>query len=190
MGAPAAACGGGALMANGPAPIDLAREPMQAFTDRRVEAFARSRAGGDSISRSAEKAGLSRSSGQKLEQSEAVAARVQELQAQTAEFTDVTLVAIMAQLWTNAQRAADNRDFKASNQALGQLVPLVEKHGGSAAGRTLGPGGQAKSMRDELRDELGPKPYLPEPQPSALEELDQAPLDTRGEEVARVGNDE
>lgn len=135
--------------------------------------YARCRAQGATMAKSAEEAGIAMATAQKLEHHEDVKARVRELRESSQEFTGVTLAAIIGKLWKNAEEASATGDFKASNQALSQLTQLVKEDGGKVAGRLRGMGGNGsppKALRAELRDQLGPRLITAEAEPVATED--------------------
>lgn len=156
----------------GKSPYDRTRSPDGAFLDATLEMYARCRAGGQTIIAASEAAGISRKTGQALEQDSDVKARVLELRGDTQEFTGITLAGIMQRLVRNADDAHERGDIKASNDALKQLTDLVKQDAGQLAGKLRGMGpaaGTPKDVRSALRGELGPKLVLPTPKVEVIE---------------------
>ena len=135
-------------------PLSLARPAADhPFGDKRAEVYARCRAAGASIVKSAEEAGIAKSTAQKLEKDEDFGARMAELRSSRQEFTTISRAAIIQQFWSNAKNAAEVNDFKASNQALTQLIGLIDNPGKVPFG--LATMGIAAPKRDQLRETLG-----------------------------------
>ena len=138
-------------------PISYARRGNQEpFEDPRVETYARCRARGVAIRKSAEEAGIATMTAQKMDKEEAFRERLLELKDATQHFTGITLAAIMQKLWKNAEDSSDSGDFKASNQALSQLVTLVKEDAGRVTGGLARVGMQsgAKKVRENFRNLL------------------------------------
>lgn len=161
----------------GPA-LSYARKPGQPFDDERLEAYVRCRASGQSIKIAAEESGLAKSSAQKIEASEAYKERLAEYKSDTKRFPPITVAALMEKLVRNADRAAEESDFKASNQAIQMLLDLVREDATktSAQFMVIGMRSRDKAIAAGRRDAL---------RAGAVEEI--LPVDTTGEEVTSDG---
>ncbi len=142
----------------------LTRRPGDAFDCYQVERFVQERAAGHSVPVSADRAGVSRSTGLSFEAEEAVRERLRELRAGTQTTCTVSLAWICEQLKKNAvdSREGEEPNFKASNEALKLLYEIVTdpKNDPKLSGLGTGLPMDGPALQDELRKRLsrGPDP--------------------------------
>ena len=109
------------------------RDPGGPFDSLEREKFAQARAKGASIKAASTEAGVRPQTGYDYERHEEMRKRVRELRAGAETFVGVSMGWLVRQLTINAKRARKAGAYKASNEALGLIMKIVQRDPNQAA---------------------------------------------------------
>lgn len=165
------------------------RDPGGPFDDLRKEEFAKARARGGSIRASSNVAGVQYQTALTWEKHPDMMARIREMRAGADDFVGATTGWVIGELKKNVEQAREEKQFKASNEALSLIYKLVteDKDAALKVTRNLPANVQGTALQNAVMEAFNapsprPKKRLPR-HDKQLETPDTQTVDTDGESV-------